>query len=75
MYDFNSKIKAEKVQNDPHCKKFMEEVGYIQLQNEKSMQTDDIAVFHEWRNSLKILSNITSTTSGAKQTAQASNEV
>ena len=30
----------------------MKEVGYIQIVNEKSMQTDDIAVFHEWRNSL-----------------------
>ena len=53
----------------------MEEVGYIQLASEKSMQTDDIAVFHEWRNSLKMLTNITTTTSGAKQTPQASNEV
>ena len=53
----------------------MEEVGYIQLASEKSMQTDDIAVFHEWRNSLKILSNITSTTSRTKQTPQETNEV
>ena len=29
----------------------MEKVGYIQLANEKSMQLDDISVFHEWRNS------------------------
>ena len=39
----------------------MEKVGYIQLANEKSMQSDDISVFHEWRNSQKIFANSTTT--------------
>ena len=39
----------------------MEKVGYIQLANEKSMQSDDISVFHEWKNSPKIFSNSTTT--------------
>ena len=64
---FNLKIKAEKVQNDPNCKKFMEEVGYIQLANENAMKSDDIAVFHEWRNSLKIISNNITTASGVSE--------
>ena len=53
------KFKADKIQNDPKCKEFMEKVGYIRLVDEKSMQSDDISVFHEWRNSPKIFSNST----------------
>ena len=55
------KFKADKIQNDPKCKEFMEKVGYIRLVDEKSMQSDDISVFHEWRNSPKIFSNSTTT--------------
>ena len=39
----------------------MEKVGYMRLADEKSMQSDDISVFHEWRNSPKIFSNSTTT--------------
>ena len=46
----------------------MEKVGYIQLVNEKSMQSDDILVFHEWRNSPKIFSNSTTTIDGNDET-------
>ena len=60
-YRLKEIIQASKIQNDPKCKEFMEKVGYIQLANEKSMQSDDISVFHEWRNSAKIFSNSTTT--------------
>ena len=65
---WNRKIKADKIQNDPKCKEFMEKVGYIQLVNEKSMKSDDISVFHEWRNSPKIFSNNTTTIDGNDET-------
>ena len=59
------KLKVEVVQNDPNCRKFMEEVGYIHLEDEKSLRSDDILLFHDWRNTLKILSSNATTTSGA----------
>ena len=60
-YGIKQIIQTSKIQNDPKCKEFMEKVGYIQLANEKSMQSDDISVFHEWKNSPKIFSNSAAT--------------
>ena len=61
------KIKVEIVQNDPNCRKFMEEVGYIHLEDEKSLRSDDILLFQDWKNTLKILSSNATTTGGANE--------
>ena len=61
------KIKVEIVQNDPNCRKFMEEVGYIRLEDEKSLRSDDILLFQDWKNTHKILSSNATTTGGANE--------
>ena len=45
----------------------MEEVGYIHLEDEKSLRSDDILLFQDWKNTLKILSSNSTTTGGANK--------
>ena len=45
----------------------MEEVGYIRLEDEKSLRSDEILLFQDWNNTLTILSSNSTTTGGAKE--------
>ena len=45
-------FQVNKIQREPNCKQFMKRVGYISLSDAKAMDSDDIPVFNEWRNSI-----------------------